>query len=70
MVIGFWSNLEDEIRRNGCGLDVRMTTETHNVRVHCAGIKTTKKSSMNGKWPEQEARSECGEAWSIDSGWT
>lgn len=38
-VIGFRSNLEDEIRRNGWGLDVRMTTETHNVRVHCTGEK-------------------------------
>ena len=38
-VIGLWSNLEDEIRRNGCVLEVRMTTETHNVRVHWAGEK-------------------------------
>ena len=48
-IIGFQSNLEDEIRCNGCVLEVRTPTETHNVRVHCAGRKQNKENRRRPK---------------------
>lgn len=48
-IIEFESNLEDEIRCNGCVLEVRTTTETHNVRVHCPGRKQNKEKQRQPK---------------------
>lgn len=70
-VIGFWSNLKDEIRRNGCVLEVRMTTETHNVRAHWTGgeIQQQRKAALTENGLSRKQGAEDGKARRARSEW-